>query len=396
MMKKEKTTKINDTKKPSLKNNEEAINKRQKFFKKLCSVLFIVFVLAVFAFTIYDDFFSSKEEILPFSELILVFSNTWFYLLLTFLCLGLCYLSKGLKLSILCKAETGKWHFGTCMGTGVIGHYYNYVTPLAVGGQPFEIYHLSKNGIKGGAAYSLPVATYILNQVACVILGIVALVLYNFKLMGFNTTAQYYTLVPQVVTTLAIIGCSFCLVMPLVILLFSILPRASATLVKVTINAGNKLKIVKDPQLTHYKTMRSVIKNAKSLKDIARHPWAFTFTFLIGFGETLAQASIAYFTLKFFGFNWAEAPHIFEWMQVVSLVLMITFAVSFIPTPGNSGAADFSFYSLFKTQLAGGLAFPAMLTWRIFSFYSYIIIGFIFTNAKKRKDKNGEIDGRKN
>ena len=375
---------INERKNSSLIDGVDAIKKRQKIYKRLCYVFFIIFVLIVFAFTIYDDFFSKNEVSLPFSELILVLQNTWFYLIFAFLCLALSYLLKGLKLSVLCKAETNKWHFTTCMGTGVVGHYYNYITPLAVGGQPFEIYHLSKSGISGGVAYSLPVATYILNQIAFVFLGITAIVLYNFKLMGFNTTAQYYALAPQLVTTLAIIGCCFCLIMPLIVLMFSILPRASAYLVRLTIGVGNKLKIIKNPQLFHYKTMRSVVRNAKSLKDIAKHPWAFIFTFLLGFGETFAHTSIAYFTLKFFGFNWAETPRFFEWLQVVMLVLMISFAVSFIPTPGNSGAADFSFYSIFKSQLNYGLAFPAMLTWRIISFYTYIIIGFIFTKAKKR------------
>ena len=361
---------------------DRTIDKRQRLYKNLVSLAFIVFVLAVLVITAYDDFFSNKS-VISFDQLLKTFSVTWFYLPCAIFALFINYLLKGTKLSILCKAQTKKWHFKTCMETGVLGHYYNSVTPLAVGGQPFEIYHLSKHGVTGGAAYSLPIATYVLNQIAFVILGILSLVLYNYNLLDYDS--HFYGHIPALITTLALIGCSLCLFMPLAVVLFSIFPKASATLVRIAISLGNKLKLVKNPKLTNYKTMRSVCKNAKSLKNIAKHPWAFIFTFILSFGETLAHASIAYFTLKFFNFNWAAA-HIYEWFQVVTICIIISLAITFIPTPGNSGAADFSFYTLFNTQLEGGLAFPAMMTWRILNFYSYIIIGFIFTRIKKHTD----------
>ncbi|MBQ7924256.1 MAG: flippase-like domain-containing protein, partial [Clostridia bacterium] len=80
----------------------------------------------------------------------------------------MCFVLKGAKLSVFCKSMTGKFHFKTCFETGIIGHYYNNVTPLAVGGRPFEIYHLSKHGVRGGVATSLPIATFFLNQFAFV------------------------------------------------------------------------------------------------------------------------------------------------------------------------------------------------------------------------------------
>ena len=358
------------------------IDKRQRLYKNVISFAFIGFVLAVLVLTAYDDFFSSKS-VISFSQLLDTFRITWFYLPCALLALGFNYFFKGFKLSILCKAQTKKWHFKTCMETGILGHYYNSVTPLAVGGQPFEIYHLSKHGVTGGVAYSLPIATYVLNQIAFVVIGVFSLVLYNYNLLDYDS--HFYGHIPALITTLATLGCILCLFMPVAVVLFSIFPKASAFLVKIAIKIGNKLKLVKNPELTNFKTMRSVCKNAKSLKNIAKHPWAFIFTFILSFGETLAHASIAYFTLKFFNFNWAAA-HIYEWFQVVTICIIISLAITFIPTPGNSGAADFSFYSLFNTQLAGGLAFPAMMTWRILNFYSYIIIGFVFSRFKKHSD----------
>ena len=121
----------------------------------------------------------------------------------------------------------------------------------------------------------------------------------------------------------------------------------------------------------------------------------FISSFLLSFLEHLSGTSIAYFVLCFFGFNWGGG--LIEWAQVIQICVLINVAISFIPTPGNAGAADLSFYLLFKTGLGlsgneqvSGYAFPAMLVWRVLSFYSTIIIGFTFNKIKKRKDKRNK------
>ena len=74
------------------------------------------------------------------------------------------------------------------------------------------------------------------------------------------------------------------------------------------------------------------------------------------------------------------------WLQAAQITLILFASIAFIPTPGNSGAADLSFFMFFKSGLKAGLAFPATIVWRLLSFYGYIIIGFTFATAKKRAD----------
>jgi uncharacterized protein (TIRG00374 family) len=108
---------------------------------------------------------------------------------------------------------------------------------------------------------------------------------------------------------------------------------------------------------------------------------------IVGFCEQICSCSIAFFTLKFFGFDLLNAITGLEWILVVQICFLLYSAISFIPTPGNSGAADLSFFWLFSAGLSGGFAFPAMMTWRILSYYSFIIIGFIFAKSKKYSDR---------
>jgi|GEM_PF-1819990 len=370
-------------------NGDAEIGKKQVLFKRLCTVVFILFVGVVLGITAYQDFFNSNKEPISFAQIVDILASNWYFLVFALLALAGVYFFKALKLTAMCKTMTGKFHFKTCLETSVVGVYYNNATPLAVGGQPFEIYHLSKHGVHGGCASAAPIAAFFLNQFAFVILGIVSLILYHYQVVAIP---EAITGAPAMsgVNVLAIVGLVLCLLMPGLVLTFSFLPRVGAKLVHLVMTIGNKLHIVKKPKETTYKTIKSVAHNAKCLKKLTTRPVSLICNILFSFCEQLCNSSIAYFVLKFFGFNWSEFPLI-EWIQVVHLCFILYAAISFIPTPGNSGAADLSFFLLFETGVAAGLAFPAMVLWRVLSFYSTLIIGFIFTTAKHKAEKRHEL-----
>ena len=375
-----------------INESDKSVSRRQKILKNLITAIFLVFVVAVLGYTFYADFFASPHDPVSWDNLWGTFSSTWFYLIFAFLSLFFSYLLKGLKLSFICRSQTPKWHFKTCFETGIIGHYYNCVTPLAVGGQPFEIYHLSKHGVHGGVAASMPIIAFFFNQFAFVVLGIVALVGFNVNFLSIPD--NFMTSLPAVFNILAIIGLICCLFMPSLVLIFSMLPRLGARLVWLFTFIGGKLRILKDPRKTELKTMKTVIHNARCIKKFAKTPLALIGTLIASFGEQLALCSIAYFTLKFFGYDNLEAGGFLEWMQIVQLSIILYAATSFIPTPGNSGAADLSFYILFSVGLAlAGLSFSAMAVLRVLSYYSYIIIGFAFTTWRRKRDHRLEFLG---
>ena len=369
--------------------------KRQNLYKHIFTAVFVIMVLGVLAWTFYNDFLSPEalENPPSFSQIGAVFAENWFYLIFVFIALFCCFLFKGLKLSIMCKYMTGRWRFATCFETGIIGHYYNNVTPLAAGGQPFEIYHLSKHGVHGGVASSMPIAAFFMYQLAMVTLSIIALI---FFIPSINPLILPDEIILSSVATIlrpmAIVGCFFGVLMPLIVILFCIFPKVANKIVGWVINLGAKLKLVKNKEKTTERFIANVNQNAKCLTDLTKNTIVFIASFLISVCEVLSLCSIAYFTLRAFGFDFSEAWSIWEWGQIITVCLVFYSSVSFIPTPGNSGAADVSFYWLFKLSLVAihGLSFPAMLTWRILSYYSFVIIGFLFTTLKRKNDRRKE------
>ena len=368
-----------------LPNENETVDKRQKLLKRILSAVFIAIVIAALAYTAINDFGSGKEMASAEEIFATLFAN-WFYLPCAFTALFLAFFCKGLKLSFCAKHLTGKWHFKVCMETAIVGHYYNYVTPLAVGGQPFEIFYLSKHGVHGGVASSLPIATYFSTQFAVTLLGIVAIVFLRFDVL--NLDPEFFPKAALNMTTgVAIIGLVLGFLMPIMVVLFCILPRLAASIFYAGVWIGHKIRLVKDPKRTMYRSLRTIINNSRCLKKITRNPLVFIASLIMGFGEQLALLSIAYFTLRFFGFD-MPTDGFTEWMQMIQVCAILQAAVSFIPTPGNSGAQELSFYFLFETGLhRGGFTFPAMLTWRLISYYMVLLIGFSFLTSKKHAEK---------
>ena len=365
---------------------EENIDKRQKLFKNLTMLLFCLFVIGSLLFTAYKDFLAPGKEFPKLWELKAIFLSSWLFFLGAILCVVFSFLFKGLKTSIMCKSMTGRWHLKTSIETGIIGTYYNNVTPLAVGGQPFEIYHLSKHGVHGGVASSIPIATFFLNQLAFVILGIVSLILFNRNTLGApKVFMDAFSGVAPVYNTLAIIGLCCCVFVPSLVILFSLLPRVGARLVHLVIKIGSKFRIIKNPKEMAQKTIKTVVHNSHCLKKLAASPLVFSSTFVLSFLENMANVSIAFFALKAFGFD-LGLHWILEWLIVSEICFILFASITFIPTPGNSGAADLSFYLLFETALMAGLAFPAMMVWRGISFYGVILLGFLFASHKKKAD----------
>ena len=359
-----------------------SVDKRQKILKNVLAVIFWVVVLAVLVFTAIHDF-STGEELPSWEKISGTFSKTWPFLLLALVALFFGYFSKGLKLTIMCKSITGKFHFKTCMETAVVGIYYNNVTPFAVGGQPMEIYHLAKHGVHGGTASSLPITTYFLNQLAFVVLGFTSVILLDKNVLGIPTEMLGFA---NGIKIAAIVGLSINTFLPLSVILFSLMPRFTSKLVAGFLSVGNKLRLIKKPRETTMKVYKTIIQNSRCIKRLASKPLVFISTFLLSFLEHLSFCSISYFVLVFFGYGFHGSA--IDWLQVLILSVLLCAAVSFIPTPGNAGAADASFYFLFKNGLStNGFTFPAMLSWRIISYYSTILIGFTFSTIKRRSDK---------
>ena len=141
----------------------------------------------------------------------------------------------------------------------------------------------------------------------------------------------------------------------------------------------------KNYEETAEKVEYEVKEYTKSVKTILKTKGLFLKSILISVIYNLLVASIPFFVLTAFGGS-VDFIHCF----VTTIAVMA--AIYFIPTPGNSGAAEGTFFLVFSA-LSSGYVFWAMLVWRFFSYYIYIIMGpivYFFMHLEKKRAKIDE------
>ena len=73
-----------------------------------------------------------------------------------------------------------------------------------------------------------------------------------------------------------------------------------------------------------------------------------------------------------------------EWYQVLTLSSLLFVSASYTPLPGASGAQEFGFNRYFQDPVfKGGTIGLAMLVWRFFTYYMFLIVG-VFTVVNEK------------
>jgi len=267
------------------------------------------------------------------------------------------------------------------------GHFYNGITPFASGGQPFQMYYYSKVKVEPNVSASVVMMNFIIHQSVLTILSILALVFYFQELV---VTAN--------VAFKAAIITGFSINTLILVLLIAIsISKKVKTFFLWLVGTLYKLKpLRKKREATIAKAESFFINFQSGFKEIFSHAGVLILTVVYKVISFLAYFIIPFFIFKALGINvGAEKIGFIIWMTAFAFVIM-----SFMPTPGASGGAEWAFNEAF-IGLAGmtqSIALSAILLWRFLTYYLLMLLGAISAIfVKKRKeediDENCDIHG---
>lgn len=325
--------------------------------KKIWNTLFFILNIVLIVF-IFVQFANEQGGVQPLSTL---FANkpNWFYLIIAVGLYIVCVICNSMKFNILIHNKTGKWNPWLSFKLATIGRYYDNVTPLGSGGQPFEIYYLKKNGYSGDTSTAIPLSKYMVWQVSFCLFAL-------FILIFFPSTYTSSTLV----VVCAWIGLAITAGLFLFVLFMSITKKWGASLVVGVLKLLYKMHIVKNYRRALENVLKFVKKYQYSIKAFIRSPWAIFGEILVTLGTIIANALIAYFVYASF----VEVP-IISWWEIICKCIICELAVSFFPMPGGTGASELSFNALMGSLFPTGTLFWGLLIWRFLTYYMYIIQG---------------------
>ncbi len=360
----------------AIKESEHQDNVKKSSKKSLFGLLFVflnVILVIILGFTTFNN---SEAGEVTFEQTFAVWfqkENIVYWIIA--LLLGLVSLvAEATKFYIMIRKATGQSKPYLSLKTAILGKYYDNITPLGSGGQPFQIYYLTKGGVPGAESMYLPVASFFLNQLAFLMLCIMAFIV-NSVTKGApvsNAGTAGTTLL-----IMAYIGAVFSISIPVAIFIASFLPKLRAKIIKICVRFSYKFKLVKNKGAATRKANKLVNDYRKSLFMLAKSPGTVMSTTILSIIYQLAICSIPYFVIRACGIEDAN------WLIYLCMTIIVYSAISFIPTPGNSGAAELSFMILF-TALNGSLVvskYWAMAYWRFCCYFLIVLIGIVFIIA---------------
>ncbi len=253
----------------------------------------------------------------------------------------------------------------------LIGFFFAAVTPGASGGQPIEVYYMSKDGISVGNG-SLALLVQVCGvQISMMTLGIIG--------MFFNAGLLSGPLLVLVIIGLLVNGFAL-LVMWMAI--FS--PKLTKKIVNVVVKflARIGFKKLLDKKAVIDKNLSQYARGSVYLKKHPREFWACIFRVFIQFS---LYFSIPYFVYKSFGLSG------YSFFQIFAMQSLIFMATSALPIPGAIGASEATFLNLFGMVFGAELLRSATLLNRGITFYAFVfltmIVVFINNLLLSRKEK---------
>ncbi len=343
-----------DDQKRKLDEAEQSVAKASSKKKKFLNLGFFIVNIAVVAGILIYQLNGQKFELIHGLKL-----NGWAIILLLIF-FGMTLLLETFTLSYLLKVSTGRWRFGISYKVFAIGKYYDSITPLSTGGQPFQITYLKNRGVPLHTALSVPLAKYLFQQIAWVLMGLVCLIVSSVD-KSYNT----------LVSIASIIGFLLSFVMLSVVVFLCVCKTAGRKIVVKVLRLLYKMKIIKNYDKQYAKITKYIEDFQSVMQQFAKSPKDFIIMTLTSIFRILFYYSMPYFIFSMMmGFDGS----LFIKFMVMSF--LVDLASSFFPLPGGTGMNEISFSAMFSPIFKNNLmTFWALLLWRFFSYYYNLIQG---------------------
>ena len=260
----------------------------------------------------------------------------------------------------------------------MLGSYYDCVTPASIGGQPFQIYYMHKHGkLSSGHATSVPIFSMITGQLGFLIVAFI-----------FLFSGEVFQEKPALILTSAI-GFGFYAFWPVVVAGTTFFPKATSRFLQFFVKVLAKLRLVKNREAKLKRVEKEAASYAASVRMFLKNKWLSVRVLCLAVLHNFLIVTIPYFVLKAFGGD-------MDFFRCCATTIAVKAAVYFVPTPGNSGAAEGTFYAVFSS-LSTGYVFWAMLVWRFFTYYFYIMAGpliYLRMHFEKNRNQNPTSKGK--
>lgn len=254
----------------------------------------------------------------------------------------------------------------------IIEFFFSGITPSSTGGQPVQLYYMTKDKIPMRKSYITLLLNTIYFKLTLLILGIVVLIFHSSYILNSKFIYQLFF----------VLGFSIDLILIIIGFLLLYKTKWIKNIYLNLIYLANKSKIIKKK-----KEKKDIDKVLKKYKDeiifVKTHKRVVLVTFLITFIQRISLFSITYVIYRSLGFS------NLSYFDLLALQIIVQITIESVPLPGGVGVSEGMLHNLFAMIFASKMADVGMLLTRTFTFYVPLIVSglIIFFEFLYRKFK---------
>lgn len=323
--------------------------------KRVLSILFITLsIVAVFFIAFGNVELTNAWEAIR--------EMKWTWLLGIFMCWLVYTFFDGMNYWCYLRRQGFRISIGRSVNVALIGFYYSNITPGATGGQPMQVNSMRKAGIPVGYGTMAVTIRFITNQT---MISVISLVLFlvnrDFVYQQLNG-AIWFVRVGWLINFAAV---------PLV-LLAAFKRNWIQKIAEFIIGLLVKIRLVRNREVSVSKVTEVLDTYHTALKDLMHSPGQILLQFACSTISLLGLLSTVIFV--YYAFGNEGTP----WYRLLCLSSLLFISASYTPLPGASGAQEGGFLLYFRGIFKEKTIGLALLVWRFFTFYLFLIVG-VFT-----------------
>ena len=259
----------------------------------------------------------------------------------------------------------------------MMGFYYNLVTPFASGSQPMQIYALNKYDINLSKSIAIVTNKTVLFQTVVTIYSAVIIFL-NIEVLKNELPSMLVLMsIGMVMNIVSLLGG----------MLIVLSPNTMKIIVKVIVNILYRLNIFKSLNKKIHTINKFIDEYSYSIKLFIKNKKALCLSIILTIIQLTVFFSISYCVYKAFNLNGLSL------FDVLALQVFLYMSVSPIPTPGNVGANEVAFLTIFSNVFPGNIIGYSVFLYSIYVYYFLVVVCGLFTihthyHMNKRKNKN--------
>lgn len=333
--------------------------------KKIKNILNILVLLLITGIVLY---FSLKDDFNTIIKQIININPIWLFI--SFLLVFGFWILKAIATTNIVKIFNKEYKFKQAFRLILETNFFHAVTPFAVGGQPYEIYSLKKSNLKITDATNISISSFIVYQIALVLLGIFALIYnYNFHLLKESNILKHLVTLGFIINFIVIV----------VLFLLTFTKKINKIIMKTIIKILNKLRIIKNKEQKidqFNKYLNDFHTGAKILFENKKQFILLIIIHLLG----LICLYMIPFTLSY-----AMEINKFNVIEAVVVSAYVMLIGSFVPIPGGTGGLEYGFIAFYGNFIRGSKLNALMLIWRFITYYFAMILGALLLGIRKKE-----------